>query len=172
MFDFELFGHWWFEGVDWLEALFRTLHARYPSIRPATAPEALALAGPLEAVALPAGSWGKNGDYRVWWNADTEGYWRKVGRAGELLSAIGRDDPSLLPRARRQALLLESSDWPFLVENGSARDYAEARIERHAHDLESLAAVAARRGRRTREDLRFLELLDDRDRLFAPELEG
>jgi hypothetical protein len=26
-YDTELFGHWWFEGIDWLEALLRRVHA-------------------------------------------------------------------------------------------------------------------------------------------------
>ena len=86
--------------------------------------------------------------------------------------AIAARDPRLLPAALRQLLLLEASDWPFLVENGSARDYAERRIEEHAAAVEALAALSTRSGPRTREDALLLARLARRDRAFAPELGG
>jgi 1,4-alpha-glucan branching enzyme len=173
MFDFELFGHWWFEGVDFLAAVFRELARRGGPVRPATAWEVAKEAGDdAPAIALPAGSWGRDGDFSVWDNPETKDYWREVERAEELLGEIAAGDPRLLPAALRQALLLQASDWPFLVENGSARDYAERRIDEHAGALEALAALAARAGPRSRADALLLARLARRDRAFAPELGG
>lgn len=173
MFDFELFGHWWFEGVDFLGAVFRELARRGGRVRPATAWEAVSEAGdgPV-AIALPAGSWGKNGDFSVWDNPETKEYWRSVERSEEFCREIAGRDPRLLPAALRQLLLLEASDWPFLVENGSARDYAERRIEEHSAAVEALAALSGRSGPRTREDALLLARLARRDRAFGPELGG
>jgi len=172
MFDFELFGHWWFEGVDFLAAVFRELARRDGPVRPATAWEAVEGERDAPEIAVPAGSWGRDGDFSVWDNPGTKEYWRAVERAEELLGEVAVRDPRLLPAATRQALLLQASDWPFLVEAGSARDYAERRIAGHAGALEALAAMAARPGPRTREDALLLARLARRDRAFGPELGG
>ncbi len=172
MFDFELFGHWWFEGVDFLAAVFRELARRDGPVRPATAWEAVSEERVAPEIAVPAGSWGRDGDFSVWDNPGTKEYWRAVERAEEHLGAVAACDPRLLPAATRQALLLQASDWPFLVEAGSARDYAERRIAEHAGALEALAAMASRPGPRTREDALLLARLARRDRAFGPELGG
>ncbi|MBK9376370.1 MAG: DUF1957 domain-containing protein [Holophagales bacterium] len=173
MFDFELFGHWWFEGVDFLAAVFRELARRGGPVRAATAWEAVSEAR-VEApgIALPAGSWGRDGDFSVWDNPETEEYWRTLERATELCRGIAGRDPRLGPAAIRQLLLLEASDWPFLVENGSARDYAERRIREHAAAIDALSGLAGRPGPRTRTDALLLARLARRDRAFAPELGG
>ena len=45
----------------------------------------------------------------------------------------------LLKQAAREALLLQSSDWPFLVTTEQARDYGERRFLEHKHRFERLA---------------------------------
>ena len=170
MFDFELFGHWWWEGIDWMGQLFRVLAEEHPRVRPSTASEAIAAFGEPEEIEMPAGSWGKNGDFRVWWNPDTVDYWKKVERGERTLSRVAKGAPHLVEAAERQLLLLQSSDWPFLIENGAARDYAEARIAFHHAALERLVRIAERKGGPTAADGRFLDELDKRDRLFGPEL--
>jgi 1,4-alpha-glucan branching enzyme len=172
MFDFELFGHWWWEGIDWIGQLFRALAEHHPAVLPCTAPEAIARFGAPEGVELPEGSWGKNGDFRVWWNADTIDYWQKVEGAEKALDRIAKAAPDLLPPAKRQVLLLQASDWPFLIENGAARDYAEARIAFHDAALWRLVKIAERTASRTPADRKFLVELEKRDRLFGPELNG
>jgi 1,4-alpha-glucan branching enzyme len=76
--------------------------------------------------------------------------------------------PRLFAALERQALLLQSSDWPFLIDNEVSRDYADARIAGHVRDFWRLARMAESG---TPDDA-FLDELDDRDRVFAPELEG
>ena len=170
MFDFELFGHWWFEGIDFLGSVFRELARRAGRVRPATAWEAVSEAADAPGIPLPAGSWGRDGDFSVWDNPATADYWRRVEEAEESLPLVAALDPRLLPAALRQALLLQASDWPFLVENGSARDYAERRIEEHSAAIRSLVRLAGRPGPRGREEALFLARLARRDRAFAAEL--
>ena len=170
MFDFELFGHWWFEGVAFLEAVFRKLEGR-PGVVPRTAGEALAATHP-RGIRLPAGTWGRGGDFQVWWNDHTAPYWREVS-ACEAAIELFEDrrhtiPPRLFAALERQALLLQSSDWPFLIDNEVSRDYADARIAGHVRDFWRLARMADS----GEVDAGFLDELDDRDRLFAPELEG
>ncbi len=130
-YDAELFGHWWYEGVAWLEEVLRLL-AR-SGVRAVTTREAVQ--GKAVRAALPEGSWGRGGDHRVWLNGKTLDYWREVYRAeGALKEAVRRGNLShrLLRQAMRELLLLEASDWPFLIDTGQAEAYAQERYRGHA----------------------------------------
>lgn len=170
MFDFELFGHWWFEGIDFLARVFEKLVGR-AGVVPRTASEALAAVRP-EGIRMPAGTWGRGGDFQVWWNEHTVPYWREVSATEAAIETFeerrGAIPPRLFAALERQALLLQASDWPFLIDNEVSRDYAEARIAGHVRDFWRLARMADAGDA----DDAFLDELDDRDRLFAPELEG
>ena len=43
-----------------------------------------------------------------------------------------------LDQAIRELLLLQSSDWPFIIKTGTSTRYAEARIRAHVHRLRHL----------------------------------
>ena len=166
-FDSELFGHWWFEGVDWLGLVLRELATSDVAV--ATAVEYLDREPPRERVALAEGSWGKNNDHSTWLNESTAWMWDELERlAGEMRAldgTVSHDDP-LRERAGRQAmrelLLAQSSDWPFLVTTGQAADYAVERFRAHAQRFRRAVAIA--RGGDAYEDeveLRSLERADN-----------
>ena len=67
-------------------------------------------------------SWGAGRDLRTW---DIELAWAQ--RSAEL-AALGAD-PS--PRALRELLALQSSDWAFLITHGTAGDYPRERAAAH-----------------------------------------
>ena len=48
----------------------------------------------------------------------------------------------LLKQAGRELLLLESSDWQFLISTWSAHDYASARVRHHYDDYRFVARLA------------------------------
>lgn len=172
MFDLELFGHWWFEGVGFLEQVFRRL-ARSRAVA-LTASEAVAACPPKGTIQMPAGTWGRGGDFQVWWNDRTVPFWRQVSeveRRLEELEARGSRNgvpAALLGALERQALLLQSSDWPFLIDNEVSRDYAEARIRAHRESFEALAAMVET----GRIDEPVFEEIGRRDSIFGPELNG
>jgi 1,4-alpha-glucan branching enzyme len=165
-FDSELFGHWWFEGVDWLGLVLREMAERGPTA--ATAAEYLRRAPPRQRVALLEGSWGKGNDHSTWLNDETRWMWDELGRLGHELEDLRGSPPSgdaLRERAGRQAaremLLAESSDWPFLVTTGQAADYAIERFRVHAQRLRRAIALA-RSGEATDEvELRSMERADN-----------
>src|SRR5947199_176201 len=76
-FDTELFGHWWFEGVDFLAAVYRELRY-HPRIRAATGSQHLADHPPRAALRLAEGSWGVNGDHTMWLNDRTAWTWPRL----------------------------------------------------------------------------------------------
>jgi 1,4-alpha-glucan branching enzyme len=71
--------------------------------------------------------------------------------------------PAALAQLGRELLLLESSDWPFLVTTGQARQYAELRFTQHLERFEALAgqieAGTVDRG--------MLADMEERDKLFG-----
>ena len=167
-FDSELFGHWWFEGVDWLGLVLRQM-TESSGVRIATAAEYLDRDPPRERVMLAEGSWGKNNDHSTWRNEGTAWMWDELGRLAhemeQLRAAPPRDNP-FRERAARQALrellLAQSSDWPFLVTTGQAADYAVERFRAHAQRFRRAVAIA--RGGDPYEDeveLRSLERADN-----------
>ena len=115
----------------------------------ATLSEALAGVPPRATLALPEGSWGEGGDHRVWLNRDTEWTWDRIyGAEAEwaaLLAAARGPKGDLaraLTQATRELLLLQASDWPFLITTGTARDYAERRVAEHYAEFKRLFEMA------------------------------
>jgi 1,4-alpha-glucan branching enzyme len=112
-----------------------------------TASEYLERCPPDEVVFLPEGSWGEGGSHYIWLNEQTVWAWEAIYRAemGFLrLLACACDRADLTPylqQAARELLLLEASDWTFLITTGSARDYAEVRLLDHARRFESVATL-------------------------------
>lgn len=161
-FDSELFGHWWFEGVDWLSLVLRDL-----ADLTATAAQRLAAVPPRARIALREGSWGKGSDHSTWLNAETEWMWHSLARMSDDLAMLRADPPTGGLRARaagqaqRELLLAQSSDWPFLVTTGQAGQYAAERFR--VHELRFARSVAIARGGTTDDEaeLQTLERVDD-----------
>lgn len=146
MYDTELFGHWWHEGPEWLYAVIRRI-ATDPDVEMLTAAEYLERFPPEEVVFLPEGSWGEGGSHYIWLNEHTVWAWDAIYRAEarflSLLRRYGADEAlrPYLQQLARELLLLESSDWMFLITTGTARDYAEARLTDHQRRFEQIATV-------------------------------
>jgi 1,4-alpha-glucan branching enzyme len=178
-FDAELFGHWWFEGPIFLEHTLRALAASAREGRV----EATTLGGYLErfpeaAVAEPAPStWGEGGFGEVWTGPAAARLLRHVHQTERLVRRAvdrRRDASGLAGRALDQAirelLLLESSDWPFMLHRGDMAGYAETRAGSHAHRAARLAKIAETIAP-TMEDLTWVHAVASRDR-FLSELTG
>jgi len=141
LYDTELFGHWWFEGPEWLYHVAKKIAAS--GIRPMTGTGVLQALPPKTIMALPEGSWGQGGFHWIWLNDDTAWIWKKIYRIEQAAAALeprlDRLDRRLVKQFFREKLLLESSDWPFLISTWSARDYAENRAAEHFERALTLA---------------------------------
>jgi 1,4-alpha-glucan branching enzyme len=164
-FDSELFGHWWFEGVDWLGQVLREIAAGGPTALGIA--EYLRRSPASERVALVEGSWGKNNDHTTWSNERTAWMWTELERmAREIHDLRGtRQSDALRDRAARQAarelLLVQSSDWPFLVTTGQAADYAVERFRSHALRFRRSLDIARHGTSADEIELRSLERADN-----------
>jgi 1,4-alpha-glucan branching enzyme len=150
-FDTELFGHWWFEGPDFLREVYRSL-THSGDVRPASASRHLRDHEPTAALQLAMGSWGANGDYSMWLNDETlwtwrrlwpleDAFWKAAPRA--LKSEAARP---ILAQAARELLLAQASDWQFIISTGEVADYATKRFNVHCDDLERLLATLRKGG--------------------------
>lgn len=147
-YDTELFGHWWFEGVAWLTEVLHRLD-KNETVAVMTAGDYLEAYPPDEVIALSESSWGQGGGHWTWLNPDTEWMWPLIHsaelRMEELVAHYPQADGDLrdvLNQAARELLLLESSDWPFLISTGQAREYASGRFQQHLARFHHLASIA------------------------------
>jgi 1,4-alpha-glucan branching enzyme len=172
-FDTELFGHWWFEGPEFLGHVFRALAGERDAIQPATGSRHLEAHPPRAAIRLPWGSWGANGDSSMWLSDQTAWTWERLwpleqafwdAAPGALALPAARP---VLAQAARELLLAQSSDWQFIISTGAAADYAEKRFKEHCEDAEKLiAALGTGREAELESAQRLAEELYQRDQLF------
>jgi 1,4-alpha-glucan branching enzyme len=132
-----LFGHWWFEGITWIKDVIKKLR-QYTAVQMQTASEYLESQPPTKAIELPESSWGAGGHYQVWYNDGTEWMWPIIHNCEKTMQEVEdkyRDRGGIYDRALKQALrellLLQSSDWPFLITTGQAWQYAKDRFNGH-----------------------------------------
>ena len=126
-----------------------------------------------DALDLPATSWGEGGDFRVWSNPQTDWMWPRIHAAEFAMRDAVRSLPSADPltklylnQAARELLLLSSSDWPFLITTGQARDYAAQRFTEHVERFDDCIA-AATNGGASEGARRRLALYAETDNAFA-----
>jgi 1,4-alpha-glucan branching enzyme len=176
-YDAELYGHWWFEGPLFLEAVFRQLPQTNGEVVPTTLGAYLARQ-PLCAEATPsASSWGAGGYGEVWVGSQTGWSWRHVHHAtryGAWLVRRYRREGGVtgvaLDQVVREMLLLQSSDWNFILKAGTQTEYAAARIRTHTHRLRHLGHLI-QQGAIEGADARWVEDVCARD-TFLSNLEG
>jgi 1,4-alpha-glucan branching enzyme len=170
-FDAELFGHWWFEGPDWLEFVIRKAAYDQDSLDVETLAAYLDRS-PVHQKAYPAtSSWGHKGHFEYWLNGSNDWMYdamnacgaRMVRLAETFVARKGRL-PVLLDRALRQCVrelvLGQSSDWPFIVSNGTSTEYANRRVRDHVSRFHFLAD-AIESGEIPEKELSALEEMDN-----------
>ncbi len=138
--DTELIGDWWHEGPLWLAAVLDEATAQ--GLQIAHLDDALERHPPTAAPAgLPVTSWGTPRDLTTW-SAPPVADMAWSARQAELRAVAA--GPGIDPRAVRELLALQSSDWAFLVSRDLAAPYGRQRAAAHRVAFEaSLAAPGA-----------------------------
>lgn len=170
-YDTELFGHWWFEGVDWLKGVLRRL-AFSDTVGLTTASDYLDRFPPDEVLALPESSWGAGGNHWTWLNSETAWLWPLIHNAERKMEQLVAHYPNAdgwrrktLNQLARELLLLQSSDWPFLISTGQAKEYASGRFQQHLARFNHLAMIVES-GHFGSDEQRFLETTASLDNPF------
>ena len=138
-YDAELFGHWWYEGPEFLDFLVRKVCQEPSPTLTLLTPGGYLRRHPTNQIATPgASSWGEDGYWRVWLNESNEWIYPHLQVAQERMTELARRFPQadgLIARALRQAarelLLAQASDWPFILRAKTSPEYARRRVKDH-----------------------------------------
>ncbi|MDP4237465.1 MAG: DUF1957 domain-containing protein [Bacteroidota bacterium] len=177
-FDTELFGHWWFEGPGFLEKVLEAM-SNDPDVKLSNCADILSHTLSPKVIALPEGSWGDGGGHYVWLNNKVAWTWDELyANEKRFLHSIETyfklTDPSkflskVLRQAGRELLLLESSDWQFLITTESAADYAAKRFKAHSKVVTDLLDIADRLfvgNEEKKDDKEYLNTVSKMDKPF------
>jgi 1,4-alpha-glucan branching enzyme len=147
-YDAELFGHWWYEGPEFLKSIFEQADGFKDDFEIATTLECLRKAPPVETVDVAASSWGDKGYYEVWLNGTNDWVYRHLhvaeDRMAELAAKFTAPDAlqkRALNQAARELVLAEASDWPFIMTNQSTVPYSHNRVKNHLTNFGKLYSM-------------------------------
>jgi len=176
-YDAELFGHWWFEGPWFINRLVRYF-AMDPDVEMTTCRDHLEKQGPPQkSVRITEGSWGEGSSHFIWINKENSWTWSKIYEVEELVETLvtkyhAHEDPEvlrLLKQLCRENLLMQSSDWQFLISTWSARDYAEQRFDLHYNNCKRIGSMIELQVASSfikEAEWKYFALLEENDSLF------
>ncbi|MCI9087171.1 MAG: DUF1957 domain-containing protein [Clostridia bacterium] len=188
-YDAELFGHWWYEGPDWLYTLFKKIYYDKSNFSLITPSEYIDKY-PMMQISTPCrSSWGANGYSEVWLNQTNDYAHKHLHETGDRMvqlaqkfSNLENENPETLKSKKekaikiralnqcaRELLLLQSSDWLFIITNGTMVDYAKKRIKDHVGRFTRLYQ-ALMNNTFDKEFVTFLEDIEKKDCIF-PEID-
>ncbi len=172
-YDAELFGHWWFEGPAFLDALIRQVAAHAKTFRLVTASDDLAEFPENQVSTPPLSSWGSGGYAHMWLDPSNDWVYRHLHHCAKQMVALARDFPEAstpqrraLNQAARELMLAQSSDWAFIMKTGTMVDYAVRRTKEHVLRFQRLHDQV----RAGTFDEAWLSHIESKDNLF-PELD-
>ena len=173
-YDAELYGHWWYEGPYWLYVLFKKIHFDQNDFKLITPGEYIDKYPEIQECTPCRSSWGANGYSEVWLNETNDYAHRHLHVAGERMVELAHtylnEKDSLkidaLNQCARELLLAQSSDWLFIITNGTMVDYAKKRIKDHIGRFTKLYEQI----KEDKIDKEFLKSLQEKDCIF-PEID-
>ncbi|MDR0867517.1 MAG: DUF1957 domain-containing protein [Planctomycetota bacterium] len=146
-YDAELFGHWWYEGPQFLTEILAWA-ADY-GVAP-TNPAAVIDAGKIipQAFSPAVSSWGDGGYFFTWLNGDNDWLYPPLRAAQKILNDLEDDatvaaniapNIAILRQMQRELLLAQASDWAFILTTRTLPDYARRRLTEHLQNFQRLA---------------------------------
>lgn len=137
-YDAELYGHWWFEGPDFLNYLLRKVAYDQDVFKTITPAEYLQQY-PTQQLSTPsASSWGNKGYWEVWLEPSNAWIYPHLHIAAQRMTELAREfkdcygqTDRAMKQAARELLLAQSSDWAFIMKTGTMVPYAVKRTKDH-----------------------------------------
>jgi 1,4-alpha-glucan branching enzyme len=137
-YDAELFGHWWYEGPDWLNYLIRKMAFEQDTVGLCTASDYMARNPKNQACRPSLSSWGYKGYSEVWLDKSNDWIYPHLHKMEERMADCAKrykEAEGLTRRAlnqmARELLLAESSDWAFIMKSGTMVNYSQRRVSEH-----------------------------------------
>lgn len=167
-YDAELFGHWWYEGPEFLYAFMKKA-ADSRVLRLTTPGEYIDMYDDLQEVEPAYSSWGDRGYAGVWLDGKNAWIYRHLHEIADRMTWLADDFPEArglyrdaINQAAREVLLAQSSDWAFIMNAGTTVDYAVRRTKDHVGRFLKLDEDI----RKNTVDPEWLAELSARDNLF------
>src|SRR5471032_2000389 len=137
-YDAELYGHWWYEGPAFIDALIRKASVEQDVFTLQSPIDYLAANPEQQLAQPPLSSWGAGGYAGVWLDESNDWIYRYLHKASERMIELARQHQDAngvtrraLNQASRELLLAQSSDWAFIIKTGTMVDYAVRRTREH-----------------------------------------
>lgn len=173
-YDAELYGHWWYEGPYWLYILFKKIYFDQDYFKLITPSEYIDKYPEMQISTPCRSSWGANGYSGVWLNETNDYVHKHLHVAGERMVELTHNylnETNILKiralnQCARELLLAQSSDWLFIITNGTMVDYAKKRIKDHIGRFTKLYEQI----NSDNIDENFLKMLEEKDCIF-PEID-
>lgn len=170
-YDAELFGHWWYEGPQFIDFVFRKLHWDQQEVAAITPGDYLDSGIPIQTQQPSQSSWGEDGYFKVWLNEANAWMYPHQQAAEERMTQMANSLPEppdqlthrALNQAARELLLAQSSDWAFQIYQGTTVEYATRRFRSHIRRFNAIADDI----RQGRIDAERLAEIESRDNIFA-----
>ncbi len=169
-YDAELYGHWWYEGPDFLYTLFKKIYFDKCNFKLITPSEYIDKYPEIQISSPCRSSWGANGYSEVWLNPTNDYAHKHLHVAGdrmvELSGLFPNEEDDLkrfaLNQCARELLLAQSSDWLFIITNGTMVEYAHKRIKEHIGRFTKLYFQI----KKDNIDKDFLQDIYEKDKIF------
>ncbi len=175
--DTELLGHWWYEGLSWLEEVVDA--AIDADLRLTVLPDGLSDFQTRDRELL-SGSWGEDKDLSTWDCPETADLvWAARQAEIELVDVVtnsalengfggnvsDRLGEEATLRASRELLALQSSDWCFMESRKLAADYPVKRVHQHKKEFMNAVDQITKNGRAN------VNQIDGHLRSLAPDID-
>jgi len=138
-YDAELYGHWWYEGPQWLDFLIRKSKYDQNVYKMITPGDYLKLYKSYQVLTPSLSSWGWKGYSEMWLEGSNDWMYRHLHKMVERMVESAKAHPGATGAVRRalnqmarELLLAQSSDWAFILKTGAHGPYANARFQEHA----------------------------------------
>lgn len=168
-YDTELYGHWWFEGPDFIEQFIRMASEEWTNFKLTTPSEYLKQNPMVQCCSPSPSSWGENSDYSVWLNPSNHWIYKELHRCEESMTRLANSykEPTdiqkrALNQAARELMLAESSDWPFIIKNNTTVEYAIRRVNTHVDRFNKLYEDITKNSI----DIKWLSNVEEIDNIF------
>lgn len=146
MYDTELFGHWWFEGVSFIKNVLDLLHGepRY-LVGVSTVSDYIKVLEKnkldLEYLEPNSSTWGWKGYFEYWLNGSVDYMYRHIHINTKIFLDIVKNNKNLIETndiykklvemGISEILQAQCSDWPFIVFTGQISKYGHERFKEH-----------------------------------------
>lgn len=172
-YDCELFGHWWYEGPEFIHYLLRKIALESSTVGLSTPSDYLDRYPRNQKSTPSMSSWGHRGYNEFWLDESNAWIYPHIHKASQRMIELADRFPEALGvlqralnQAARELMLLQSSDWAFIMKTGTTVEYAHKRTRDHTFRFNKLYDDIM--GSRINEN--WLREVERRDNIF-PEMD-